>query len=97
MRPQLTALYDCGVEGATDGPTPPRPLNEPGFAAWRNFLRAHSRLIRELDQRMRSEHDFTLGDFDGPDVVFAGKVGTGFDTALDDAREAAIARLFTHG
>jgi DNA-binding MarR family transcriptional regulator len=41
-----------------------RPLNEPEFAAWRSFLRAHSRLIRELDQRMRDEHDFTLGDFD---------------------------------
>lgn len=53
------------MEGATDGPTEqPRPLNEPGFAAWRNFLRAHSRLIRELDRRMRSEHDFALGDFD---------------------------------
>lgn len=37
---------------------------EPEFAAWRHFLRAHSRLIRELDARMRTEHDFTLGDFD---------------------------------
>ena len=41
-----------------------RPLNEPEFAAWRSFLRAHSRLIRELDQHMRDRHDFTLGDFD---------------------------------
>jgi DNA-binding MarR family transcriptional regulator len=51
----------------TAGPKPTdteRPLNEPEFEAWRHFLRAHSRLIRELDDRMRTEHDFTLGDFD---------------------------------
>lgn len=36
----------------------------PGLEAWREFLRGHARLTRELDEDLRSSHDFSLGDFD---------------------------------
>lgn len=39
-------------------------LGEPGFSAWRAFLRAHSRLMRELGEEMRDRHGVGLGDFD---------------------------------
>lgn len=42
----------------------PAPLDEAGLAAWRSFLRAHARLIRELDTELQQRHDFALGDFD---------------------------------
>jgi len=40
------------------------PLSEAGLAVWKDFLRAHSRLMRELDEEMRDEHGVALGDFD---------------------------------
>jgi DNA-binding MarR family transcriptional regulator len=39
-------------------------LSDPGLSAWKSFLRAHSRLIHELDEELRELHGFTLGDFD---------------------------------
>jgi DNA-binding MarR family transcriptional regulator len=32
--------------------------------AWKNFVVANSRLMRELDEELRREHGFTLGDYD---------------------------------
>ena len=40
------------------------PLSEAGLSAWKNFLRAHSRLTAELDEELRERHGFALGDFD---------------------------------
>lgn len=36
----------------------------PGLEAWKNLVVAHSQLCRALDAEMRSEHDFTLGEYD---------------------------------
>ena len=49
------------VEEATAAP---EPLSAAGLAAWKGFLRAHSRLTRELDDELRQRHGFALGDFD---------------------------------
>jgi DNA-binding MarR family transcriptional regulator len=35
-----------------------------GLEAWANLLRAHARLMRELDAELRDRHGVTLGDFD---------------------------------
>ena len=35
-----------------------------GLEAWRNLLRTHAHLIRELDEELRERHSFTLGDYD---------------------------------
>jgi DNA-binding MarR family transcriptional regulator len=36
----------------------------PGLAAWRSFVLANSRLMAALDDDLRREHSFTVGDFD---------------------------------
>ena len=38
--------------------------NDAGLAAWRSFVLANSRLMRALDEDLRREHNFTLGDYD---------------------------------
>ena len=40
------------------------PLDRPGFEAWRSFVFGNARLMRELDEELRREHGFSLGDFD---------------------------------
>ncbi len=40
------------------------PAGSPGLDAWQNLVVAHSQLFRALDAQMRSEHDFTLGEYD---------------------------------
>jgi DNA-binding MarR family transcriptional regulator len=35
-----------------------------GFEAWRNFVIANSRLMRVLDEELRREQGFSLGDYD---------------------------------
>jgi len=40
------------------------PLGEEALRAWRGFLRAHARLVRDLDAELHERHDFALGDFD---------------------------------
>lgn len=35
-----------------------------GLEAWRNLLRAHAHLIRELDDELRERHSLALGDYD---------------------------------
>ncbi len=35
-----------------------------GLEAWKNLLRTHAHLIRELDEELRERHSFTLGDYD---------------------------------
>ena len=49
---------------AEEATASPEPLSEAGLAAWKDFLRAHSRLTRELDGELRQRHGFALGDFD---------------------------------
>lgn len=34
------------------------------LAAWGGFLRAHSRLVRELDEELRADHDLPLSSYD---------------------------------
>jgi len=51
----------------TASSTPPAALldqSNVGLEAWRNLLKAHAHLIRELDEELRDRHNFTLGDFD---------------------------------
>lgn len=43
---------------------PKSPISDVALDAWRNFLRANSRLTRELDDELRERHNTTLGDFD---------------------------------
>jgi DNA-binding MarR family transcriptional regulator len=40
------------------------PLSGVALDAWRNFLRANSRLTRELDHELHESHNTSLGDFD---------------------------------
>lgn len=40
------------------------PLDRAGFEAWRSFVVGNARLMRELDEELRREHGFSLGDFD---------------------------------
>jgi DNA-binding MarR family transcriptional regulator len=42
----------------------PDALSGAALSAWKNFLRAHARLMRELDDELRERHGFALGDFD---------------------------------
>ncbi len=35
-----------------------------GLEAWKDLLKAHAHLTRELDEELRERHSFTLGDFD---------------------------------
>jgi DNA-binding MarR family transcriptional regulator len=51
---------------ANETKAPPRLSDEslPGLAAWRSFLLAHSKLMAALDDDLRREHDFTIGDYD---------------------------------
>jgi len=39
-------------------------LGAAGVTAWKAFLRAHSRLMAELDEELRKEHGLAIGDFD---------------------------------
>jgi DNA-binding MarR family transcriptional regulator len=36
----------------------------PGLAAWRSFVLANSRLLAALDDDLRREHNFSIGDYD---------------------------------
>ncbi len=36
----------------------------PGLATWRSFLLANSRLLAALDDDLRREHNFSIGDYD---------------------------------
>ena len=50
--------------GTKTEPGAPLALGSPGFHAWRGLIVSNSRLMRELDEEMRSAHNFTLGEFD---------------------------------
>jgi DNA-binding MarR family transcriptional regulator len=34
------------------------------MAAWRSFLRAHDRIVSELDSRLRRDHQITVAEYD---------------------------------
>ncbi len=38
--------------------------HDPRLAAWRAFLRAHARVIRELERELTAEQDLALTDYD---------------------------------
>ena len=46
-----------------DRPHPSRP-RDPRIATWRDFLIAHARLARLLDEDLRAEHDLSLAEYD---------------------------------
>ncbi len=38
--------------------------HDPRLTAWRTFLRAHARVVRELERELQSEQHLTLTDYD---------------------------------
>ncbi|HEX5038550.1 MAG TPA: MarR family transcriptional regulator [Candidatus Limnocylindria bacterium] len=40
------------------------PRNDPRLDAWRTFLRAHARVIRDLERELAAEQDLALTDYD---------------------------------
>lgn len=42
---------------------PPEPRDQ-RLAPWRAFLLAHARVVRQLDEELRAEHDLTIGEYD---------------------------------
>ena len=47
-----------GVSTPIPGPPEPDAFTPAEFAAWRGMLRAYESVIRELDARLRAEHQF---------------------------------------
>ena len=41
-----------------------RTRHDPRLGAWRSFLRAHSRVVRQLESELQSEQDLALTDYD---------------------------------
>lgn len=39
-------------------------LRDPRLAAWSTFLRAHARVVRELERELQAEQDLALTDYD---------------------------------
>jgi DNA-binding MarR family transcriptional regulator len=44
--------------------TEPITIRDPRLAAWSTFLRAHARVVRELERELQEEHDLALTDYD---------------------------------
>ena len=42
------------------GPPEPDPFTAAEFGAWRGMLRVHSRVMKELDRRLRESHDLGI-------------------------------------
>ncbi|MDQ3128924.1 MAG: MarR family transcriptional regulator, partial [Chloroflexota bacterium] len=38
--------------------------DEPGIGAWRNFLTAHARVTRRLDEELQVAHGLSLAEYD---------------------------------
>jgi DNA-binding MarR family transcriptional regulator len=60
-------IYAMSSEQATRPPEiepAPLPFDSAGFDAWRGLIFSSSRLLRELDEELRSAHNLSLGDFD---------------------------------
>lgn len=53
---RLVPMATTALEQLTD--------DSPVIEAWRAMLRANARLVRELDEELRREHGYALGDFD---------------------------------
>jgi DNA-binding MarR family transcriptional regulator len=49
-----------------DRATMTRPISQqdPGLSAWRSFVRAHARVVRELEHDLQSEQKLALTDYD---------------------------------
>jgi DNA-binding MarR family transcriptional regulator len=49
-----------------DRATMSRPISshDPGLATWRAFLRAHARVVRELERELVADQDLALADYD---------------------------------
>ena len=44
--------------------TQPITTRDPRLAAWSTFLRAHARVVRELERELQAEEDLALTDYD---------------------------------
>lgn len=44
--------------------TPQITSHDPRLAAWSTFLRAHSRVVRELERELQAEQELALTDYD---------------------------------
>src|SRR5918999_1227401 len=42
----------------------PTTTRDPRLAAWGTFLRAHARVVRELERELQDEQDLALTDYD---------------------------------
>ena len=42
----------------------PHPPDDPRLGAWRNFLQAHARLLRRLDDELQDAHGLSLAEYD---------------------------------
>ena len=40
------------------------PRNDSRLAAWSTFLRAHARVVRELERELQADQDLALTDYD---------------------------------
>jgi DNA-binding MarR family transcriptional regulator len=40
------------------------PADDPSLGAWRAFLQAHARLVRELDEELQAAHGMSLAEYD---------------------------------
>jgi len=45
-------------------PTAPGATDTPGIGAWRNFLVAHARITRRLDDELQAAHGLSLAEYD---------------------------------
>lgn len=54
------------ITGQYDGTRMTEPItpSDPRLPAWRAFLRAHARVIRELERELHDEQDLALTDYD---------------------------------
>ena len=51
----------------TSAPSPARSsvvAETPGIGAWRNFLHAHARITRRLDEELQAAHGLSLAEYD---------------------------------
>jgi DNA-binding MarR family transcriptional regulator len=64
----MTQSYPSMVAYATicsgDTMTHPIQRDDPRLAAWSTFLRAHARVVRELERELQSEQELALTDYD---------------------------------
>lgn len=96
-----------GLSEPIPGPPEPDPFSPREFAVWRGLLRSYEWVTRELDRRLRSEHDLTFDAYGvlitlvtEPDGLAIGELGerrnrspSGISRAVDRvARDGLVER-----